>query len=114
MAAGEGTRMKSNKSKVLHTLLNKEIIKYVKSASDFENSETIIIAGKNKSKLENLFPEVKIVEQEIGDNIPYGTGYAASLALDYIDDNGDDTTYSKEKSEQIFDELIEKALNNEK
>ena len=36
------------------------------------------------------------------------------LELDYIDDNGDDTTYSKEKSEQIFDELIEKALNNEK
>ena len=36
------------------------------------------------------------------------------MEVDYIDDNGDDTTYSKEKSEQIFDELIEKALNNEK
>ena len=89
MAAGEGTRMKSNKSKVLHKLINKEIIKYVKKASDFDNSETIIIAGKNKNKLEGLFPDLKIVEQKIGKQYPYGTGYAASLALDYIDDNDD-------------------------
>lgn len=64
MAAGEGTRMKSEKSKVLHKLVNKEIIKYVKEASDFQNSETIIIGGKNKPKLEDLFPDVKIVEQK--------------------------------------------------
>ena len=81
--------MKSNKSKVLHTLLNKEIIKYVKNASDFENSQTIIIAGNNKDKLQDLFSDVKIVEQKIGQGIPYGTGYAASLALDFIDDNDD-------------------------
>lgn len=89
MAAGEGTRMKSDKSKVLHKLLNKELIKYVKNASDFDNSETIIIGGKNKSQLENLFPDVRIVEQKIGDNIPYGTGYATSLAMDFIDDADD-------------------------
>ncbi len=89
MAAGEGTRMKSKKSKVLHTLINKEIIKYVKKASDFDNSETIIIGGKNKSNLEDLFPDSKVVEQKIGEGIPYGTGYAASLALDFIDDNDD-------------------------
>ena len=87
MAAGEGTRMKSETSKVLHKLINKEIIKYVKKASDFDDSETIIIGGANKSKIEKLFPDVKIVEQKIGSGIPYGTGYAASLALDYINDN---------------------------
>ena len=78
MAAGEGTRMKSNTSKVLHKLLNREIIKYVTDASSFENSETILIAGKNKPKLESLFPDFKIVEQKIGPGIPYGTGYAVS------------------------------------
>lgn len=87
MAAGEGTRMKSETSKVLHKLINKEIIKYVKKASDFDDSETIIIGGANKSKLEKLFSDVKIVEQKIGSGIPYGTGYAASLALDSINDN---------------------------
>lgn len=110
MAAGEGTRMKSNKSKVLHKLLNKELIKYVKNASDFKNSETIIIGGKNRSKLESLFPDVRIVEQKIGDDIPYGTGYATSLAMDFIDDgddvlvlNGDIPLIKRQSLESLID-----------
>ena len=109
MAAGKGTRMKSKKSKVLHKLINKEIIKYVKKASDFENSETIIIAGKNKPILEKLFTDVKIVEQKIGKNIPYGTGYAASLALEFLNDddqvlilNGDIPLIKKESLENLI------------
>lgn len=109
MAAGEGTRMKSEKSKVLHKLVNKEIIKYVKEASDFQNSETIIIGGKNKPKLEDLFPDVKIVEQKIGPGIPYGTGYAAGLALDFVEDddqvlilNGDIPLIKKESLEKLI------------
>lgn len=109
MAAGEGTRMKSKTSKVLHKLINKEIIKYVKKASDFEKSETIIIAGKNKSQLKDLFPETNIVEQKIGEGIPYGTGYAASLALDHIEDddqvlilNGDIPLIKKESLEELI------------
>lgn len=109
MAAGEGTRMKSKTSKVLHKLINKEIIKYVKKASDFEKSETIIIAGKNKSQLKDLFPETNIVEQKIGEGIPYGTGYAASLALDHIKDddqvlilNGDIPLIKKESLEELI------------
>lgn len=110
MAAGEGTRMKSEKSKVLHKLINKEIIRYVKESSDFEKSETIIIAGKNKSRLKELFPDVKIVEQEIGPGIPYGTGYAAGLALDFVEDedqvlilNGDIPLITKSSLENLID-----------
>lgn len=87
MAAGEGTRMKSHTSKVLHKLLNREIIRYVYEASKFDDSETIIIGGKNKDQLIEIFPEVSIIEQKIGEEYPYGTGYAASLAIDNIDDN---------------------------
>lgn len=89
MAAGEGTRMKSNKSKVLHKIINKEMIRYVAEASEFENSHSIIIAGKNKDKLREIFPNYTIVEQKIGEGIPYGTGYAVSLALDNIEDEDD-------------------------
>ena len=87
MAAGEGTRMKSSTSKVLHKLLNREMIKYVADASRFEDSKTIIIAGKNKNQIEELFPNDLVIEQKIGENYPYGTGYAASLASEYIEDN---------------------------
>lgn len=89
--------------------MNKEIIKYVKKASDFEDSETIIIAGANKPILENLFTDVKIVEQNIGKNIPYGTGYAASLALEFLNDddqvlilNGDIPLIKKESLENLI------------
>lgn len=92
LAAGEGTRMKSKKSKVLHTLLNKTMISYVLDASVEAGAvKNIIIAGKNRSFLEESIKEdnVSFKTQEIGEGIPYGTGYAVSLALDEVSD--DDT-----------------------
>ena len=109
MAAGEGTRMKSNKSKVLHKILNKEIIKYIVDASNFENSKTIIIGGKNHEILKDMFNDKVIIEQKIGPDCPYGTGYATSLAIDYIDDsdqvlvlNGDIPLIKKETLEKFI------------
>ena len=89
LAAGEGTRMKSKNSKVLHKLLNKPMINYVIEASDNVNVEKkIIIGGKNKADLENLLVDrnILIKEQKIGENYPYGTGYAVSLALNEVAD----------------------------
>ena len=90
LAAGEGTRMKSKKSKVLHKLMNKEMIKYVTDASNYVNIEKkIIIAGNNKEELEDYFDNKNIIikEQKIGEQYPYGTGYAVSLALDEIEND---------------------------
>lgn len=113
MAAGEGTRMKSRTSKVLHKLLNREIIKYVAEASRFENSQTIFIAGKNIENLKELFPNDKIIEQKIGEGYPYGTGYAASLALYEISDddqvlvlNGDIPLITKSSLEEFISNHI--------
>ncbi|WP_100065559.1 bifunctional UDP-N-acetylglucosamine diphosphorylase/glucosamine-1-phosphate N-acetyltransferase GlmU [Miniphocaeibacter massiliensis] len=90
LAAGEGTRMKSKNSKVLHKLMNKPMINYVLEASDSVNvKKKIVIAGKNKNDLESLFKDedILIKEQKIGKEYPYGTGYAVSLALAEIEDN---------------------------
>ena len=89
LAAGEGTRMKSGISKVMHKILNRELISYIIDAAKIDNSKTIIIAGKNKTLLEEKFGENIIVEQKIGDGIPYGTGYAVSCAKEYIGDDDD-------------------------
>ena len=114
MAAGEGTRMKSQKSKVLHKLLNREIIRYVVDASRFKDSQTIVIGGKNKSDLEEILDNVIIIEQKIGKEYPYGTGYAASLAIDYIDDddqvlvlNGDIPLITKGSLEEFIKNHID-------
>ena len=118
MAAGEGTRMKSEKSKVLHKILNKEIIKYVYEASQIKDSEAIIISGKNTDKLKSMFPELKVIEQKIGEDYPYGTGYAASLAIDHIEDddsvlvlNGDIPLISKESLEEFVKHHEETSSN---
>ncbi len=90
LAAGEGTRMKSKNSKVLHKLINKPMVNYVLEASDSVNVEKkIIIAGRNKEDLTNLLEgeNILIKEQKIGKDYPYGTGYAVSLVLNEIEDN---------------------------
>lgn len=89
LAAGEGTRMKSKHSKVLHKLINKPMIKYVMDACDeCDVKKKILIAGKNRNELEELFKEADLVikEQKIGPEFPYGTGYAVSLAMDEVED----------------------------
>lgn len=89
LAAGEGTRMKSKHSKVLHKLINKPMIKYVMVACDeCDVKKKILIAGKNKNDLEELFKDADLVikEQKIGPEFPYGTGYAVSLAMDEVED----------------------------
>ncbi len=90
LAAGEGTRMKSKHSKVLHKLINKPMIKYVMDACDeCDVKKKVLIAGKNKNDLEELFKDQELVikEQKIGPEFPYGTGYAVSLALDEVSDD---------------------------
>lgn len=81
--------MKSNTSKVMTKILNREIVSYIIDACNIENSETIIIAGKNKYQIEEKFPNLKIREQKIGDEYPYGTAYAVSMALDLLEDEDD-------------------------
>lgn len=115
LAAGEGTRMKSKTSKVLHKLLNREILSYVIDASQIKNSETIVIAGKNKEYIEENYEDISIKEQKIGKDYPYGTGYAVSLALDKISDedtvlvlNGDIPLIRKTSIEKFLDYHISK------
>lgn len=89
LAAGEGTRMKSNTSKVLHKICNRPLLSYIIEASeDSIADEIIVIVGANESQVKEEFGDrVKYVKQEIGPGIPYGTGYAVKLAESYIDDD---------------------------
>ena len=89
LAAGEGTRMKSKKSKVLHKIVNRTLIDYVYDASCNAGSDkTIIIVGKNKLEVQDKFGDkVLYKEQKIGKEYPYGTGYAVQLTVDEISDD---------------------------
>jgi len=90
LAAGEGTRMKSNKSKVLHKVCGKPILSYIVDASkNAAIKKNIVVVGHGGEEVEKCFKEedVVFVKQPIGENIPYGTGYAVMQAKNYIDND---------------------------
>lgn len=88
LAAGEGTRMKSKTSKVLHKLCNRSMLSYIIDASkEAKVDEIIVIVGNNEDQIKNEFKDqVKYVRQYLGKEFPYGTGYAVKLAENYIAD----------------------------
>lgn len=87
LAAGEGTRMKSKRSKVLHEVLGKTLVQYVIDAAKYAGSQKICLVVGYKGD------EVK---EEIGDAIEYaiqkdrlGTGHAVMQADYFIEEGGD-------------------------
>jgi len=88
LAAGEGTRMKSKYSKVLHKVCNKPILEYVIEASKGANVEkNVVVVGDNEDEVRSKFGEnIVLKRQNIGEGIPYGTGYAVMQAVDEIQD----------------------------
>ncbi|MDD4780592.1 MAG: bifunctional UDP-N-acetylglucosamine diphosphorylase/glucosamine-1-phosphate N-acetyltransferase GlmU [Tissierellia bacterium] len=90
LAAGEGTRMKSDIPKILHKVCGKEMIKYViEAAEKSEINKNVIILGHGKEKVEECIKDYEVisVEQPVGKDVPYGTGYAVMMAEDNIEDN---------------------------
>lgn len=90
LAAGEGTRMKSKTSKVLHNICGKPMLNYIIESSKLANIEkNIVIIGHSGDMVKEYFADEDIIfkTQPIGDDLPYGTGFAVMQALDEIQDN---------------------------
>ncbi len=89
LAAGEGTRMKSKTPKVLHTIMGKKIIDYVLDAcTEADINKKVLILGHGKDKIIKDLKNRDFIwkEQPIGDDYPYGTGYAVMQAEDIIEE----------------------------
>ncbi|MEO2069119.1 MAG: bifunctional UDP-N-acetylglucosamine diphosphorylase/glucosamine-1-phosphate N-acetyltransferase GlmU [Desulfurobacteriaceae bacterium] len=81
LAAGKGTRFKSDLPKVLHKILGKPMLWYVvKAAKESGAKEVIVVVGHKKELVEDFlkkeFPDVKTVYQEE----QLGTGHAVMCA----------------------------------
>lgn len=90
LAAGEGTRMKSNIPKVMHKICGKYLIDYVLDACKGAKIEkNVIIVGHGKDKLIDNLKDESIIfrEQPIYEGAPYGTGFAVMQAIDVIPDD---------------------------
>ncbi len=87
LAAGQGTRMKSTRPKVLHNLAGRSMIDYVIDAvSSISRRKPIVVIGFGAAEVQNT----------IGDRVKYmrqteqkGTGHAVLQARDQIDPKAD-------------------------
>ncbi len=77
LAAGKGTRMKSNLPKVLHKAVGKEMVRWAMDAVDKVDTKPVLVVGYGKDK----------VIEAIGDDALYavqeeqnGTGHAVMMA----------------------------------
>ena len=82
MAAGKGTRMKSNKSKLVHKIYDKELVKrVVELAKKVGTDEIITVVGYMKEQVQDVLKdEVKYAYQEE----LLGTGHAVMQAAEYL------------------------------
>lgn len=82
LAAGKGTRMRSARPKVLHTLLGEPMLYYALAALKPLFCDSVwIVAGHEADKLEAAFPESRFILQ----SPQLGTGHAAAVALENPD-----------------------------
>lgn len=106
LAAGEGTRMNSSMPKVVHSIAGKPILSYVVDIckSNHIDKNIAIIGHKSEIIKEKLGHEnLCFIEQPMGDDVPYGTGFAVQQAMDEFNDDdlvivltGDTPLFKKE------------------
>ena len=91
LAAGEGTRMKSQMPKVLHKISGRSLLGHVlKALEDIEPSEIRVVVGSGREAVEahlsDIAPDAKIVFQAERN----GTGHAVQIALKDLDNSNTD------------------------
>ncbi|HHV46988.1 MAG TPA: bifunctional UDP-N-acetylglucosamine diphosphorylase/glucosamine-1-phosphate N-acetyltransferase GlmU [Tissierellia bacterium] len=90
LAAGEGTRMKSSVPKVLHRICGRPMLEYVVEASKEAGiQKNYVIIGHGGANIRDAFSDsdVVFINQPIGDEYPYGTGFAVMQAKEGIEDD---------------------------
>lgn len=112
LAAGEGTRMKSKTPKVLHEIGGKPIVEYIIDSSEAAGiKKNILIIGHGASEVRNRLENRDVIfeEQPIGEDAPYGTGYAVKQGEKHITDEdtvvilcGDTPLVTKETIEDLM------------
>jgi bifunctional UDP-N-acetylglucosamine pyrophosphorylase/glucosamine-1-phosphate N-acetyltransferase len=86
MAAGQGTRMRSKRPKVLHTLGGRQLLQHVLGAvAELAPARTVVVTGHGADEVERSAarPGVSFVRQEP----QLGTGHALQQAAPLLDDD---------------------------
>ena len=86
LAAGKGTRMKSDRSKVMHTIIDRSMLTYIIDALRAVSVQRIVlIVGYQAESIKEAFPDVEFALQQP----QLGTGHAVMQATQLKDEDGD-------------------------
>jgi len=103
LAAGKGTRMKSEKSKVVHEVNGVPMVKMVsKLLKNVGIEKSIYILGHRKEEVLATIGEVEYVEQAE----QLGTGHAVLIAKEKIEENKDDVLITYGDTPLLKEETI--------
>ncbi|SNT19773.1 bifunctional UDP-N-acetylglucosamine pyrophosphorylase / Glucosamine-1-phosphate N-acetyltransferase [Asanoa hainanensis] len=87
LAAGEGKRMKSALSKMLHPLLGRTVVGHVLQAAAAVDAErTLVVVGHAADQVEAHLAEVAPEATAVLQAEQHGTGHAVRIALDAVPD----------------------------
>lgn len=83
MAAGKGTRFKSQRPKVLHELCGRPMLAYsLGLAEELAGAETICVIGHQAERVREAFPEARVTWVEQAEQL--GTGHAVRAAAERL------------------------------
>ena len=88
LAAGKGTRMKSETPKVLHTIFDKTLVGYVIEAVNRTGmvDENFVIVGHQAERVEDFIKNNYDNAKTVLQSPQLGTGHAVSMVLPYLND----------------------------
>ena len=88
LAAGKGTRMKSETPKVLHTIFDKTLVGYVIDAVNGTGlaDENFVIVGHQAERVEEYIKDNYSNARTVLQSPQLGTGHAVSMALPFLKD----------------------------
>ncbi len=88
LAAGKGTRMKSDTPKVLHTIFDKTLVGYVIEAVNGTGmaAENFVIVGHQAERVEEFIKDNYKNARTVLQSPQLGTGHAVSMVLPYLED----------------------------
>lgn len=88
LAAGKGTRMKSDKPKVLHTIFDKTLLGYIIDAVNETGlaDENFVIVGHQAEKMEEFLKNNYKNAKPVLQSPQLGTGHAVSMVVPYLKD----------------------------
>ena len=86
LAAGKGTRMKSDRSKLMHTIIDRSMLSYIIDALRAVSVQRIVlIVGYQAESIKEAFPDVEFALQQP----QLGNGHAVMQATQLKDEDGD-------------------------